>query len=59
MYVLKNTDDDNITNNCTNSENNIDVIVPTLILTKPCGLSFLCLISSMMYTLIKQLITNK
>ena len=24
--------------NCTNNENNIDIIIPTLLLTKPCGL---------------------
>ena len=40
-------------NNCTNNENGIDMIEPTPLLTKPCGLSFLCLISLMVYTLIK------
>ena len=39
-------DYDNITcTNCTNNENNIDIIIPALLLTIPCGLSFLCLIS--------------
>ena len=33
--------------NCTNNENNIDIIIPTLIFTIPCGLSFLCLLSLM------------
>ena len=42
--------------NCTNNENNIDIVIPTLLLTKPCGLSFLCL---MVYTLIKPLFNNK
>ena len=36
--------------NCTNNENNIDIIIPTLLLTTPCGLSYLCL---KVYTLIK------
>ena len=55
---------DNITdlkfpNNCTVKENNIDIIIPTLLLTIPCGLSFLCLMSLMLYTLIKPLFKNK
>ena len=53
MYIRNVTDDDYITDeynnsllsNCTNSENNIVIIKPTLLLTIPCGLSFLCLIS--------------
>ena len=54
------TDCDNMTedyksNNCTINENNIDRIIPTLIFTKPCGLSFSCLLSLMDYTLIKTL----
>ena len=43
---------------CTNNENNIEMIIPTSFLTKPCGLSVLCLMSLMVYTLIKTLITN-
>ena len=39
--------------NCTNKENNIDIFTPTLLLAIPCGLSFLCLMSLMVYTLIK------
>ena len=43
------TDDFNdslsINNNCTNNENDIDIIIPTLLLTIPCGVSFLCLMS--------------
>jgi len=51
---------DNITStNCTNNENNIDIIIPTLLLTIPCGLSFLCLLSLMIYTLLKPLFNNK
>ena len=54
------TDYDNITsNNCTNNENNVDIIIPTLLLTIPCGLLFLCLISIMVYSLIKPLLNNK
>ena len=46
MYVTNNTDDyGNITdliftNNCTNNENNFDIIMPKLSLKIPCGLSF-------------------
>ena len=63
MYITNNADDyDNITeydkttdtNNC-----NIDIIIPVLLFTIPCGLSFLCLISLMVYTLIKPLINKK
>ena len=44
---------------CTNKEKTIDIFIPTLLLTIPCGLSFLCLMSLMMYTLIKLLSSNK
>ena len=72
MIVTKFTDDyDNITSsnytdyddmtlfNCTNNENNIDIIIPTLLLTIPCGLSFLCLMSLMVYTKTKPFFNNK
>ena len=56
------TDDYNdslsINNNCTDNEFNIDTIIPTF-LTISCGLSFFCLMSLMVYTLIKPLISNK
>ena len=68
MNITKVTDYDNMTgdnndslsinNNCTENENNIDIIIPALLLTIPCGLSFLCLMSLMVYTLIKPLITK-
>ena len=45
--------------NCTIKENNIDIIIPLLLLTKPCCLSFLCLMGSMIYTLNKPLFNNK
>ena len=38
---------------------NIDIIIPALLLTIPCGLSFLCLISLMVYTFIKPLFKKK
>ena len=54
------TDYDNISfYSCTNFENDIDIIIPALLFTTPCGLSFLCLISLMVYTLIKPLFNNK
>ena len=69
MYITNVTDYDNMTddyndtlslnNNCTINENNIDITLPTLIFTIPCGLSFLCLISLIVCTLIKPLFNNK
>ena len=62
MYVTNITDDnDNITlYNCTNNENdsNIEIVIP-LITRFPCGLSLICLISLMVYTLIKPLFNKK
>ena len=50
------TEYDNLrdTNKC-----NIDIIIPAILFTIPCGLSFLCLISLVVYTLIKSLFNNK
>ena len=66
MNVINITDLDNITDyddmsscNCTDSEYNIDIIIPVLLFTIPCGLSFLCLMSLMVYTLIKSLFNEK
>ena len=52
MYVINVTDYDNVTddyndslsinNNCTINENIFDIIIPSLLLTIPCGISFLC-----------------
>ena len=59
--ILKNYDNLSSTNytntlsNCTNNENTFDINLPTLLLTKPCGLSFLCLMSLMVYRIIKHL----
>ena len=66
MNIINVTDLDNITDyddtsscNCTDSENDIDIIIPTLLFTIPCGLSFLCLMSLIVYTLIKALFNKK
>ena len=60
MNITNITDDyDNITeyDNTTDTNNcNIDIIIPAFLFTIPCGLSFLCLISLMVYTLVKPLI---
>ena len=57
------TDDYNDTlsknNHCTDNENIVDIIIPSLLPTIPCGLSFLCLTSLMVYTLIKPFFNNK
>ena len=46
------TDYDNVSfANCTNNGNNIDIITPSILLTIPCGISFFCLLSLMIYTL--------
>ena len=48
-----NYDYDKFTNDYTNNENNIDIYIPAFFTTTPCGLSFLCLMRLMAYTLIK------
>ena len=53
------TNEYNITDDYTINENNMDIIIPTLLLTIPCGLSFVCLISLIVYTLIGTLKNNK
>ena len=45
--------------NCTDNENDIDIIIPALLFFTPCGISFICLISLMVYTLIKPLMRKK
>ena len=63
MYITNITDDyDNITENDSTTDTNdcnIDIIIPAVLFTIPCGLSFLCLISLMVYTLVKPLIIKK
>ena len=71
MYVTNITEDyDNITSskyrnyekissaNCTNNENNIDKTIPASLFTIPCGLTFLCLIHFIVYTIIKPLFNS-
>ena len=63
MYVTNITDDYNDTlsvyNNCTNNDyNNIEIVIP-LITIIPCGMSLICLVSLMVYTLIKPLFNKK
>ena len=62
MFILNVTDDYKDTlssSNCTLNENNIDIIIPTLLLTIPCVISFLCSKCLVVYTLIKPLFNNK
>ena len=63
MYIANVTDDYNdtisINNNCENNDNSkIEIVIP-LITIVPCGMSFICLISLMVYTIIKPLINKK
>ena len=59
MNITNITDYDNMTtNNCTQNENDIDIFISALSLTVPGGLLFLCLISFMVYTLLKPLISK-
>ena len=62
MYILNITDDYNdtfsINNNCTNNDNKIEIIIPLFTII-PCGMSIICLISLMVYTLFKPLINKK
>ena len=63
MYIANVTGDyiDTISknNNCTNSDNsNIEIVIPLFIII-PCGMSLICLIPFMVYTLIKPLFNKK
>ena len=62
MYITNITDDYNDTlsknNNCTNNDTNIEIILP-LITIIPCGMSLICLISLMVYTLVKPSFNKK
>ena len=63
MYIANVTDDYNDTismnNNCTNNDNSNIEILRQLITIIPCGMSLICLISLMVYTLIKPLFNKK
>ena len=50
---ITNIYNDTLSPNCTINENNFHIIIPTLLLTIPCGLPFLCLMSLTVNTLIK------
>ena len=58
MYITNVTKDcdnmtaDYINNNCTNNDNNFEIILPLYTII-PCVLSLICLRSLMVYTLIK------
>ena len=61
MYIANATDDYDHNNfsNCTDNKHNIEIFIPTLLFTFPCGLSFLCFMNLIVYTLIKPLINKK
>ena len=63
MNITNITDEyDNITEyaNTTDTKDcNIDIIIPALLFTIPSGLSFLCLISLLVYTIFKPLFNKK
>ena len=61
MYVNYLTDEYNDTlsiKNCTDNGNKVEIIIP-LISIIPCGMSFMCLISLMLYTLVKPIMGKK
>ena len=47
-----------LTSKCTDNDNNIEIVIP-LITIVPWGMSLTCLISFMVYTLIKPLFNKK
>ena len=71
MDIINITDSDKITDldnntttntslyNCTNNEYDNNLTIPFLIFSIPCFLSFLCLMSLMVYILIKPLFNKK
>ena len=53
------SDYDNMTlTNCTNNEKNIEIVIPLITIIQ-CGMSLICLISLMAYTLTKPLSGKK
>ena len=62
MYITIITDDYNDTlslkNNCTNRKNNIEIVIPIITII-PCGMSLVCLITLVVYTLNKPLFNRK
>ena len=62
MYITNITDENNdtlsISNKYTNNDNTIEIIIPLFTII-PRGMSLVCLISLMVYTLIKLLLSKK
>ena len=60
MYISNITDYKNTVDdyNCTNNDNNIEIIFPLFTII-PCGMSLMCIISLMVYTFFKHLISKK
>ena len=62
MYITNITDDYNdtlsVNNKCTNNDKNIERLIPLFSII-PFGIFLICLISLMVYTLIKPLINKK
>ena len=62
MNITNITDDYNdtssVNNNCTNNDNIIEKIKPLMTII-PCGMSIICLISLMEYTIVKPLFNKK
>ena len=56
--LTTNITNDSLSSTCTNIENNFEIVI-TLITIIPCGMSLVCLISFMVYTLIKPLFNIK
>ena len=58
MYITNVTDYDNLTLcNCKNNDNNNEIVIP-LLTTIPCGMSLICLISLMVNSLVKPLLSK-
>ena len=62
MYITNFTDEHNdtlsINNNCTNNDNNIEIIIPLFTIIQY-RMSLICLISLMVCTLVKSLLNKK
>ena len=59
MYITNVTDYDNLTLcNCTNNDNNIEIIIPLFTII-PCDMLLICLLSLMVNTLIKPLLSKE
>ena len=59
MYVTNFTNDYEYDNTTDTNICNIDIIIPASLFKIPCGLSFLCLLSLMVNTLVKPLFNKK